>query len=598
MDFAPLSIKMGMMGELSPEDLSLSDDEGEESDDDEDDEKGGPTRETAEVWIVDVHLDGSEAGIPAIVDLGCQSSILNWKAARALGYKRAGKDTQTQTQKEGEVGEKGVEGKTRIVTPQLAGEVEGEAQGEQGIEVCFAEETHMSLGAGKIELPSRRLAIADLPVFAYAGLKKTPAMVLGLDVLGSAGDWLVLDWAERRLTLQGPLFPIKQGKASLELPLLMFDSREEEEKDTKTHAQPPFGLLRQYAVPAVLGEDQEAVLMLDTAAGATVLKSEVWEEYKVRFSARQAQQQQRGNDKNKKEEILEETIDMTGPGGSLSTDNKAKKVLLGMHIGGTESREGHAIVTHAAVLPVWGSAPKFDGVLGQSFLAEYPLVDFDLRHEMVRMYEREEREGEGEGKGEGEKGSASAAASSSSSSFSLEGRLDYWPVPGSSTPPNAAKLIVGVATDLVGPNHFLAVHVHLNTHTHTPILGLLDTGAQTSVLNWQAAKALGLEEGSKEILSSTATAVGIDGRPTKLKYASFSQVAFEGKDGSTGQHLIIPPPEGQGHTHTNIAIADMPGLAGLGLLEVPAMIVGLDLLDGGRRGRLVIDAEGGRLFVV
>ena len=32
-----------------------------------------PTRsETPEVWIVDVHLDGSEEGIPAIVDLGCQ----------------------------------------------------------------------------------------------------------------------------------------------------------------------------------------------------------------------------------------------------------------------------------------------------------------------------------------------------------------------------------------------------------------------------------------------------------------------------------------------------------------------------------------------
>ena len=52
------------------------------------------------------------------------------------------------------------------------------------------------------------------------GLHKTPAMVLGLDVLGSACDDLVLDWHERRLTLSGPLLPIKRGLASLELPLL------------------------------------------------------------------------------------------------------------------------------------------------------------------------------------------------------------------------------------------------------------------------------------------------------------------------------------------------------------------------------------------
>ena len=51
-------------------------------------------------------------------------------------------------------------------------------------------------------------------------MHKTPAMVLGLDVLGSACDDLVLDWHERRLTLSGPLLPIKRGLASLELPLL------------------------------------------------------------------------------------------------------------------------------------------------------------------------------------------------------------------------------------------------------------------------------------------------------------------------------------------------------------------------------------------
>lgn len=45
-------------------------------------------------------------------------------------------------------------------------------------------------------------------------------MVLGLDILGSACDDLILDWEGRRLTLAGPLLPIKRALASLELPLV------------------------------------------------------------------------------------------------------------------------------------------------------------------------------------------------------------------------------------------------------------------------------------------------------------------------------------------------------------------------------------------
>ena len=33
----------------------------------------------------------------------------------------------------------------------------------------------------------------------------------------------------------------------------------------------------------------------------------------------------------------------------------------------------------------------------------------------------------------------------------------------------------------------------------------------------------------------------------------------------------------------NLAIADLPGLAQLNLLDTPAMIVGMDLLDGDQR---------------
>ncbi len=135
----------------------------------------------------------------------------------------------------------------------------------------------------------------------------------------------------------------------------------------------------------------------------------------------------------------------------------------------------------------------------------------------------------------------------------FDGLLDYWPLPGQSKDggPRAARLLVGVGSEVVGPNAFVAVEVFVNgkevsvcvgvwyvrsctytseehrptdhrrdmitsvcrchtsmhghtslihpharlTHTQdTPILGLLDTGAQASVLNAAAAAALGLAD--------------------------------------------------------------------------------------------------------
>ena len=94
-----------------------------------------------------------------------QASILNWRAARALGYRKARLGDEATVGADG----KAVDG-SRVVTPAMAGEDEEGLEGGMGmgIEVCFADETRMSLGKGKVEIPARRLAIADLPVFAYA----------------------------------------------------------------------------------------------------------------------------------------------------------------------------------------------------------------------------------------------------------------------------------------------------------------------------------------------------------------------------------------------------------------------------------------------
>ena len=544
------------------------------------------------------------AGIPAIVDLGCQSSILNWKAAKALGYRLEKKGGREGGREGGEGG--------KVVTPTMAGEEEG-VEGAGGIEVCFAEETRLSLGSSApgstssmvssskgssssssssssgsgssssyVEIPSRRLAIADLPVFAYAGLGNTPAMVLGLDVLGSASDRLILDWAQRRLTLEGPLLPSRLAKATLELPLVKCVSEKlalvsRGMGGGKEGGNTVFGVPWQYGVPAVMEEGggeggKEVLFMLDTAAGGTLLRKEMWEMCAGKEGRREGGEE-------------DEIVQMAGPGAGGVV--RARRVSVNLYLGGTSVREGHEMTMGAAVLlgggkeggegggGEWSSSERFDGILGQSFFGAFEVVDFDWRHAMLRCYEGG-REGE-----EGREGGVD-----------LKGLLDYWPVfpSPSSTPAGAARLRKGVAEDLLGSNSLLSVSVILNNQLNTPVVGLLDTGAQTSVLNWAAARALGIEGGKAK--ESQVVALGLDGRPVKLMYAKFDEVAFEG--GREGGVVDVVPKHTGGK---NLAIADVPGLAKLGLLETPALIVGLDLLEGGRGGRLVLDMKEGLLYI-
>lgn len=136
------------------------------------------------------------------------------------------------------------------------------------------------------------------------------------------------------------------------------------------------------------------------------------------------------------------------------------------------------------------------------------------------------------------------------------------------------------------PSHLLGVclslvlfQVYLNGRTDVPIYGLLDTGGQTSVLNEAAAKALGLA--ASDVQESQFKALGLDQQPIALKYAYFKDIR-------------LGPQQVPGR---NLAVADLPGLARVGLLDRPAMLVGMDVLDGGRNGRLIIDIERRRLTV-
>jgi hypothetical protein len=278
-----------------------------------------------------------------------------------------------------------------------------------------------------------------------------------------------------------------------------------------------------------------------------------------------------------------------GPGKGL----KARRQSVTMHLGGSSVREGYELTTEVAVLEGGreGGKDRFDGFLGQSFFGAYAVVDFDWRHAMLRCYSEEKTEGE--------------------KATTLDGLLDFWPPsplptstpPSASPPPNppqAARLHTGVARDRLGPNALMSVTVVVNGRKDVPCCGLIDTGAFTSVLNWAAARALGVgKEGEIGVTvparESGMVVVGLDGAPTEVTLARFDEVAFEGEaeGGREGGAVVVPTERGG----VTLAVADLLGLHQLGLLETPAMIVGLDLLEGGRGGRLILDLVRGRLFL-
>lgn len=78
------------------------------------------------------------------------------------------------------------------------------------------------------------------------------------------------------------------------------------------------------------------------------------------------------------------------------------------------------------------------------------LVDWDFRHGMLRLYD------------DAALASASEAPASSPSpppTAPFDGLLDYWPLPGTADALQAARLVVGVGTEAVGPNALVAVEV-------------------------------------------------------------------------------------------------------------------------------------------
>jgi predicted aspartyl protease len=107
---------------------------------------------------------------------------------------------------------------------------------------------------------------------------------------------------------------------------------------------------------------------------------------------------------------------------------------------------------------------------------------------------------------------------------------------------------------------------------------VLDLGAARSVMNWNAANALGLNTKSKSLKQSPDPLLGADNTPIETKYRTFDAIAV-------GEASIADP---------TLYIADLGVFQTLGIADGPAMVFGLDLLVG---RSLVIDYQGSRVYL-
>jgi hypothetical protein len=165
------------------------------------------------------------------------------------------------------------------------------------------------------------------------------------------------------------------------------------------------------------------------------------------------------------------------------------------------------------------------------------------------------------------------------------GRIRFW------RPGTAAQAATGlVAIPAVVINETGLIGIRLSTPGMTqPVLAFLDCGSTFSLLNWQAAKLLGLPDkhDSSYKGNPTITAIGIDGRvlqlPTAKKALTFTGDTME--DPSTGRPIGFqaPPSNWKPWSTVQVAVGDLPVFTsalgdGIHPFTGPAALIGLDVL--------------------
>lgn len=107
---------------------------------------------------------------------------------------------------------------------------------------------------------------------------------------------------------------------------------------------------------------------------------------------------------------------------------------------------------------------------------------------------------------------------------------------------------------------------------------VLDLGAARSVINWHAARAVGLSPESKRLADSPEALLGADNTPIETKFITFERIAIGGAE--------IQKP--------TVYIADLGVFQTLGVADGPAMVFGVDMLS---RRSIVIDYQSQQVYI-
>ncbi len=110
------------------------------------------------------------------------------------------------------------------------------------------------------------------------------------------------------------------------------------------------------------------------------------------------------------------------------------------------------------------------------------------------------------------------------------------------------------------------IRVDLTLDGRATMPAVLDLGAGATVINWHAALSVGVTRRTKGVTRVKQEILGADNQPLRA-------VVYRFRELSLGQVVWPAPP---------IQIIDLPVFASLGLADGPAMIAGIDLLEGCR----------------
>jgi predicted aspartyl protease len=122
------------------------------------------------------------------------------------------------------------------------------------------------------------------------------------------------------------------------------------------------------------------------------------------------------------------------------------------------------------------------------------------------------------------------------------------------------------------------IRIEVSIDGRPALPAVFDLAAARSVINWHAARDLGLSRRSKQLKKSPEALLGADNTPIETRYHTFGYLALGAAE--------IP--------HPTLYVADLAVFRTLGVADGPAMVFGLDLL---RDRTVVIDSTGRRIFL-